>query len=123
MATDIAFALGILSLLGNRASLGLKVFLTAVAIVDDLGAVVVLAMVYTSEIVWGFIGLGIGYWAILVLCNRLGVRHPLIYGLFGAFLWISFLKSGVHATVAGVMAAMTIPVRTRINADEFLEQV
>ena len=121
MATDIAFALGILSLLGNRVSLGLKVFLTAVAIVDDLGAVVVIAVAYTSEIVWGFIGLGMAFWVILILCNRLGVRHPLIYGLFGTLLWVSFLKSGVHATIAGVMAAMTIPVRTRINADEFLE--
>ena len=121
MATDIAFALGILSLLGNRAPLGLKIFLTAVAIVDDLGAVVVIAVAYTSEIVWGFVGLGIAFWAVLILCNRLGVRHPLIYAFFGALLWVSFLKSGVHATIAGVMAAMTIPVRTRINADEFLE--
>jgi len=121
MATDIAFALGILSLLGNQASLGLKVFLTAVAIVDDLGAVVVIAVAYTSEIVWGFIGLGLVFWAILILCNRLGVRHPLIYALLGILLWVSFLKSGVHATIAGVMAAMTIPVRTRINAKEFLE--
>lgn len=121
MATDIAFALGILSLLGNRASLGLKVFLTAVAIVDDLGAVVVIAVAYTSDIVWGYIVLGIAFWAVLILCNRLGVRHPLTYALFGTLMWVSFLKSGVHATAAGVMAAMAIPVRTRINADEFLE--
>ena len=121
MATDIAFALGILSLLGNRASLGLKVFLTAVAIVDDLGAVVVIAVAYTSDIVWEFIGLGMACWAALILCNRLGVRQPLIYALFGALLWVLFLKSGIHATVAGVMAAVTIPVRTPINADEFLE--
>ncbi|MBW1781436.1 MAG: Na+/H+ antiporter NhaA, partial [Deltaproteobacteria bacterium] len=73
------------------------------------------------EIVWGFIGLGMAFWAVLILCNRLGVRHPLIYALFGTLLWVSFLKSGVHATIAGVMAAMTIPVRTRINAEEFLE--
>jgi len=121
MATDIAFALGILSLLGKRAPLSLKVFLTAVAIADDLGAVVVIAVAYTSNISWGFIGVGLVFWAVLILCNRLGVRHPLAYALFGILLWASFLKSGVHATIAGVMAAMAIPARTPINADEFLE--
>lgn len=121
MATDIAFALGILSLLGNRAPVGLKVFLTAVAIVDDLGAVVVIAVAYTSEIAWGFIGAGMMFWGTLVLANRLGILHPLVYAILSLLMWVAFLKSGVHATIAGIMAAVAIPVKTRINADEFLE--
>jgi NhaA family Na+:H+ antiporter len=121
MATDIAFALGILSLAGRSVPIGLKVFLTALAIVDDMGAVLVIALFYTESIATSYLVIaGVGI-LVLVIANVVGVRGAIVYALVGIVVWVAFLKSGVHATIAGVLLAMTIPSRTRIDEDEFLE--
>jgi len=120
MATDIAFALGILALLGDRVPYQLKIFLTAVAIVDDIGAVMVIAFFYTSSIaIWMLLAAG-AFLAVAYIGNRMGVRTPVFYALIGCVVWLAVLKSGVHSTVAGVLMAFMIPARTRCNAQTFL---
>ncbi len=119
MATDIAFALGVLALVAPGAPAGLKVFLAALAIVDDMGAVAVIALFYTSTIVWQALVFAAAIVGVLISLNALGVRRLTPYLVLGALLWFFVHQSGIHATIAGVVLAFTIPTRTRINAAQY----
>ena len=112
-ATDIAFALGILSLLGRRVPVSLKIFLMALAIIDDLGAIVIIALFYTTDLSTLSITVAATALAVLILLNRFGVARKAAYFIVGIVLWVSVLKSGVHATLAGVALAFTIPLTAR----------
>lgn len=120
MATDIAFTLGVMAVLGSRVPTPIKVFLTALAIVDDIGAVLVIAIFYTSGISLLALGIAAVFVLLLIAANRLGIRSTYVYILLIACgLWPAFIFSGVHPTVAGVIAAFTIPARRRIDTTEF----
>ncbi|WP_041070693.1 Na+/H+ antiporter NhaA [Thiolapillus brandeum] len=121
MATDIAFALGALALLGKRVPPALLTFLVALAIVDDLGAVVVIALFYTAKIDTVALAAAAGVLFLLIALNRGGIRRILPYALLGVLLWLALLKSGVHATLAGVFLAFTIPMKPKLDAMRFLE--
>lgn len=115
MATDIAFAIGVLSLLGNRVPLSLKIFLTALAIVDDLGAIVVIAIFYSTSINLWMLGAAALVFALLILFNRFNIYKMRFYLIPSIVLWILFLYSGIHATIAGVLIAMTLPATPRFS--------
>jgi Na+:H+ antiporter, NhaA family len=122
MATDIAFALGVLALIAPDAPTALKVFLAALAIVDDMGAVLVIVLFYTETLNATALGAGVSALIAMVILNRTGVRLLTPYLFCGCLLWYFIYQSGVHATIAGVLMAMTIPTRTRINAPQFSEK-
>ena len=123
MATDIAFSLAVLAILGTRIPLGLKVFLSAFAIADDLGAVLVIALFYTQSIAWNYVLLSGVFLLGLALANFFWIRSTLIYAILGICIWFSILGSGIHATVAGVIVAMFIPARGKYDTDTFITEV
>lgn len=111
MATDIAFAIGILSILGNRVPIGLKVFLTALAIVDDLGAILVIAIFYTADLQSTYLLYALGIFLLMTFMNRMGVKAIWLYLIPGLFVWYFIHHSGIHATIAGVLTAFAIPIK------------
>jgi NhaA family Na+:H+ antiporter len=119
MATDIAFALALLSVAGKHIPSSVKVFLSALAVADDLGAVLVIAIFYSSHIDFAPLTVGVCLLTILLAGNKLGIRSIIFYLVIGFAVWVAFLLSGVHATIAGVLVAFTIPARTRINEQSF----
>lgn len=109
MATDIAFSLGILSLLGSRVPVLLKIFLTALAVIDDLGAIAIIGFFYTTSLIWMNFFLALGIYAVLIILNKLKVNSLFIYLIGGIFMWYFMLHSGIHATITGVLLAFVIP--------------
>ena len=121
MATDIAFALGILILAGRRVPSSLRVFLLALAIFDDLGAILVIAIFYSHEMNLAMLCVAAGVWAVMLAMNALGVRRLGLYGALGLVLWYFMLKSGVHATIAGVLTAIAVPATSRLRTSAFVD--
>lgn len=123
MATDIAFALALLSMAGKHIPPSVKVFLSALAVADDLGAVIVIALFYTAEINFSVLGIAAIFLCVLIIGNVLGVRSSLFYLIVGICVWIAFLLSGVHATIAGVLVAFTIPAVSKINEEVYSDKL
>ena len=124
MATDIAFALGVVYLLGDKVPVSAKVFLTTLAIVDDLGAVLVIAFFYTSELSIASLLFGLGFLAVMFIGNRLGIKSLFFYAVLGiGGVWVTFLLSGIHATIAAVLAAFMIPADAKINESVYLKRI
>ena len=124
MATDIAFALGVVYLLGDKVPVSAKLFLTTLAIVDDLGAVLVIAFFYTSELSIASLLFGLGFLAVMFIGNRLGIKSLFFYAVLGiGGVWVTFLLSGIHATIAAVLAAFMIPADAKINESVYLKRM
>jgi NhaA family Na+:H+ antiporter len=123
MATDIAFSLGAIAVFGKRLPLGIRVFLSAFAIADDLGAVFVIALFYTQEIVVHLLLISLLIVAALAVANLLWIRWAPLYALLGVGLWLVILGSGIHTTVAGIVVALFIPARARYDTDQFVQKV
>ena len=119
MATDIAFALGVLALLGKRIPSELRVFLLGLAVVDDLGAITVIAVFYTDSIHWESLGMAMALLAVMAVCLRVGIRSLLLYISLGFLVWYLFLESGVHATIAGVLLAALVPAGSRLSRSDY----
>ena len=122
MATDIAYSLGIIGLLGKRVPVQLKIFLVALAIADDIGAILVIAFFYSSQIAWVNLLIAGGILLVLILLNRAGVKHLSLYVVLGIGLWLAFLHSGIHPTLAGVLFSLTIPVKPKIESGDYQQR-
>jgi NhaA family Na+:H+ antiporter len=123
MATDIAFSLAILNLLGKRVPLSLKIFLTAFAIIDDIGAVLIIALFYSGSIQWGLIGIAGGLLLILTVLSYFRIYSKYFLFIMGIVIWVLFLKAGIHPTIAGVLLAFTVPIHQRISLSENIDQL
>lgn len=123
MATDIAFSLGVLSLLGKRVPLGLKIFLMAFAVVDDIGGILVIAIFYSAHIQAGYLLIALGLFLLLCLANYKNINSIPLYILVGIAIWYLFLQSGVHSTIAGVLTAFAIPASPRLDVRKYIERI
>ncbi len=123
MATDIAFSLGVLSLLGKRVPLSLKVFLTAFAVVDDIGGILVIALFYSSEVAYGYLLIAALLYGILYYLGTRGMTQKIFYLSGGLIIWYLFLQSGIHSTISGVILAFVIPAHPRLDAGRYIEQI
>ena len=123
MATDIAFSLAVLQLLGKRVPIGLKIFLTAFAIIDDMGAVLVIALFYTHHVTWTLLMIAFVLLAILYLLSYLQIHNKYLIFSFGIAIWLIFLKAGIHPTIAGILLAFAIPIRQKVNEFQFAEKL
>lgn len=123
MATDIAFSLGVLSLFGKRVPLSLKIFLTAFAVVDDIGGILIIAFGYTSHLAVSYLLAALGVLLVLVIANKMGVMNKTFYGFLGLVVWYLFLQSGVHSTIAGVLVAFTIPSIPCLNVKKYIKRI
>lgn len=123
MATDIAFSLGVLSLLGKRVPLSLKIFLTAFAVVDDIGGILVIAIFYSSEVAYGYLIVAAVLYFFLYYMGKFGMTQKIFFLLIGVIIWYLFLQSGIHSTISGVILAFVIPARPRLDAGKYIKRI
>lgn len=123
MATDIAFSLGVLSLLGSRVPASLKIFLATLAVADDIGGIITIAIFYSSNLHLGFLLVGVLLLAVLLVASHFGVKDKLFYLAIGGLVWYMFLHSGIHSTIAGVLTAFCIPARPKMQTSKYIERI
>ncbi|MDR0894851.1 MAG: Na+/H+ antiporter NhaA [Prevotellaceae bacterium] len=123
MATDIAFSLGVLSLLGKRVPISLKIFLTALAVVDDIGGILVIALFYSSQVAYGYLLAAAALYLLLYYMGRQEINQKIYYLTIGIVIWYLFLQSGIHSTLSGVLLAFVIPARPRLNAGKYIRRI
>ena len=123
MATDIAFSLGVLSLLGKRVPLSLKIFLTAFAVVDDIGGILVIAIFYSSEVAYGYLIVAAILYVFLYYMGKFGMTQKIFFLFFGIVIWYLFMQSGIHSTISGVILAFVIPARPRLDAGKYIKRI
>ena len=123
MATDIAFSLGVLSLLGKRVPLSLKIFLTAFAVVDDIGGILVIAIFYSADVAYGYLLVAAILYIFLYYMGKFGMTQKLFFLFFGVIIWYLFLQSGIHSTISGVILAFVIPARPRLDAGKYIKRI